>query len=142
MTGPSVQSQVLLDVVSGLQLDVVLEVLGLQAHLLQIGVEGHAGSLQLLEQLLQQVGLSSLGHGGGNLDIHALDELVQTSALLQARQHGLLLSSQALSQARAQLLDILEAQGLLDPLIGDLGEDLLADGFDLDVEVGSSRSCP
>ena len=101
----------------------------------EVHVEGHALALQLLEEVLDQAGLRVLQHGLGDVALHALGERVQAGVLLQARHHVGLLAGDGLGDARTQVLDAFEAHLLLGPLVVDLGNDLLLDDLDLDLEV-------
>ena len=55
---------------------------------------------------------------------------------------GVLLGLDGVLDAGAHVLDALEAQLVLGPLVGDLGQDLLLDDLDLHLEVDLLGSCP
>ena len=57
------------------------------------------------------------------------------TAFRQARQHVGLLARDGLGDAGAQVLEALEAERVLGPLVGDLGQVLLLDDLDLHLEV-------
>ena len=131
---PGVQRQVLLGHVEGLLLHVFLELVGRDALLHEVRVEAHVLALQLLEEVLQQAGLGVLGHGLRHLAFQALGQHGQAGVLLHAGQHVGLLLRDGLGDARAQVLHVFEAQRVLGPFVGDLGQLLGLAGLHFHVE--------
>ena len=130
-----VEGEVLLGHVGRLLLDVIAELLGRDALLLQVDVERHAGALELVEEVLKQVGLHFLDEALRHFAIEALGEGGKRAALLEAREDGILLGLELLANLVAERLDGLDADLVLDPLVGELGQLLLLDREHLDVEV-------
>ena len=130
-----VEREVLLGHVGCLLLHVVAELRGCDALLLQVLVERRALALQLVEEVLQQRGLGLLDHVLGHVALEALGERGERAALLQAREDGLLLRLDLVLELLAQVVDGVDADLGLNPLVGELGELLLLYTEDLHVEV-------
>ena len=122
---PGLERQLFLHLVGGLGLQVGLELVGRDVLAGQVGVEGHAGLLQLAEEVLEQRRLGLLDQGLGHIALDAVAQLNHDVVLLDARHQRALLRIQRLLDALAHVLDGLEAHLLLGPLVGDLRRDLL-----------------
>ena len=125
MARPGLERQLVLHLVGGLGLQVGLELVGRDVLAGQVGVEGHAGLLQLAEEVLEQRRLGLLDQGLGHIALDAVAQLDHDVVLLDARHQRALLRIQRLLDALAHVLDGLEAHLLLGPLVGDLRRDLL-----------------
>ena len=125
VASPGLERELFLHLVGRLGLQVGLELIGRDVLAGQIGVEGHAGLLQLAEEVLEQRRLGLLNQGLGHVALDAVAQPDHDVVLLDARHQRALLHIQRLLDALAHVLDGLEAHLLLGPLVGDLGRDLL-----------------
>ena len=137
---PRLERQLFLHLVGGLGLQVGLELVGRDVLAGQVGVEGHAGLLQLAEEVLEQRCLGLLDERLGHIALDAVAQLDHDVVLLDARHQRALLRIQRLLDALAHVLDGLEAHLLLGPLVGDLGRDLLLHHVAGDLE-GDRLAC-